>query len=91
MCCSIRDQLLGLEESSCCSLQNAHFQQSSFLCEETHRQREARVQATFSSILCVFGKFFKADPRTLLESALGRAGIAFGAVAHPSPYLQQLV
>lgn len=29
VCCSIREQLLGLEESSCCSFSNAHFKQSS--------------------------------------------------------------
>lgn len=42
-------------------LQSAHFKQSSFLSEETHRQRELRVQATFSCILCLFCVFSK-DP-----------------------------
>lgn len=50
--------------------------------------KERREFRLLSHLFCAC---FACFPRALLESALGSAGIASGAMAHPSPYLQQLV
>lgn len=88
VCCSIREQLLGLEESSCCSFSNAHFKQSSVKKFIGKERPEFRL---FSHLFVLILYILQGRPRTLLENALGNAGIAFGAMDQPSPYLQQLV